>query len=84
MGKPNYTTANPHPVEGAQDVVLDTMINPIPRAIYLGKSGDVTGLLRDGNTTVTFKSMVAGYPIPIGFRMITSAGTTATDIVALY
>ena len=50
------------------------------RGLYIGVSGDVVVLAKDGATAVTFKS------VPVGFLRVRTtrvmAATTATNIVA--
>lgn len=52
------------------------------RALYIGVAGDVSVKNRAGDT-VLFKAMAVGEH-PISTDTVLSAGTTATDIVALY
>lgn len=53
-------------------------LNPYPRAIYVGDTGDVTGEDFYGNIT-TFLNVQAGSLLPVAFKTITAApaGTVA-------
>lgn len=53
------------------------------RGIYIGGDGDVS-LLGAGGTSVTFVGLTAGTFMPCGPVRVNAAGTTATNIVALY
>lgn len=59
-----------------------TLLTEVPRAIYVGVTGDVTAV-DDTGTATLFKAMPVGlYPIqPV---RINSTATTATNILALY
>lgn len=58
-------------------------LDVVPRAIYVGGSGDVKVDMLDGST-VTFKSLQAGEVHWIRPRRVYSTDTTATDIIGLY
>jgi hypothetical protein len=54
------------------------------RAIYVGGAGDlVVTMAGNRDKTVTFKDVPAGQVLPIRVAQV-NAGTTATDIVAIY
>jgi hypothetical protein len=57
-------------------------LDPLPRAIYVGVSGDVEAVDIDGNTEV-FKSMAVGWH-PMRPRYILATNTTATNILGAY
>lgn len=57
--------------------------NGTARAIYVGVAGDVTMTLARDGAQVLFKSMAVGLH-PLRAKRIWAAGTTATDIVAIY
>lgn len=57
-------------------------IAEVPRAIYVGVTGDVVAVGSDGNAA-TFKSVAVGV-LPIQPTRINSTNTTATNILALY
>jgi len=52
------------------------------RALYIGVTGDVTVIAKDGSTAVLFKAAPVGV-LPIRCSYVKSTGTTATNIVAL-
>jgi hypothetical protein len=53
------------------------------KGIYIGTSGDLSVILRDGSTAI-FKSISAGVIHPISATRINATGTTASNIVAVY
>ncbi len=55
----------------------------VTRALYIGVSGDVTVLMADGGTAVTFKSVPIGI-LPVRVQRVNATNTTATNILALY
>lgn len=57
-------------------------VRRIPRAIYVGTGGDIVAAGLDG-VPVTFKNCPPGLILDIQPVRILSAGTTATDLVAL-
>ena len=54
----------------------------VTRAVYVGGSGDVAAVRKDG-TAVVFHSVVAGTILAIRAMRVNSTGTTATDIVGM-
>jgi hypothetical protein len=50
---------------------------------YIGVSGDVTLIPRDGGSAVTYKDVPVGYLFQAASR-INATGTDATDILAIY
>ena len=54
----------------------------VSRAIYVGGTGDLAVTMKEGGS-VTFKNVIGGTVVAIRASSILSAGTTATDIVAL-
>lgn len=52
----------------------------ICRALYVGVSGDVVGVLSN-STTITLTALAAGIWHPVRFRRINSTSTTATNMV---
>ena len=60
-----------------------TNFTHIPRAIYVGTTGNVAAVDSDG-TAVTFVGVPAGAFLPIRPTRINNTNTTASDIVALY
>jgi len=58
-------------------------LSEVAKALYVGGAGDVSVILRDDNTAVTFKAVAAGTILPVRARIVRVTGTTATYIVAL-
>ncbi|MEO9648811.1 MAG: hypothetical protein ABJ360_22495 [Roseobacter sp.] len=58
-------------------------IEPVPRALWVGVSGDINVEFIDGSTAI-LKSAAAGTPLPLQVSKVLATSTTATDIVALY
>lgn len=56
---------------------------PIPRGIFVGTGGNITGRLRGAQADVVFKNVPSGKELAYEFQYIRSTGTTAADIVAL-
>jgi len=52
------------------------------RWLYVGVTGDVTVLDKDGSTSVTFKAVPVGR-LDVRTQRVMSTGTTATNIVAV-
>lgn len=56
----------------------------VPRALYVGVSGDVIVKLKDAPTTaVTFKAAPVGV-LPVRAVAVVKTGTTATNLLALF
>ena len=73
------------PASFAFDITPDDNANldVIPRAIYIGVTGDVkVDMARDG--TVTFVGVAAGEILPIRVKRVYDTNTTATNIIGLY
>jgi hypothetical protein len=60
----------------------DATVLPTTRALYVGVTGDLAVRGADGNTAI-FKNAPVGYH-PLQVYQVLSAGTTATEIIALY
>jgi hypothetical protein len=54
----------------------------IPKAIYVGVTGDITMKLKNDSASVLFKAVPVGV-LPVRPVRIYATGTTATNIVAL-
>ena len=54
----------------------------LTRALYIGGAGDVTVVMN--GAPVLFVGVTAGTVLPIRTDVVMAAGTTATNIVALY
>jgi hypothetical protein len=52
------------------------------KALYIGVAGDVT-IINSAGSAVTFTAHANGY-MPVSGLVVKSAGTTATNIVALF
>lgn len=61
----------------------DDVLEPRPRAIYVGTSGTVVAVMAD-DSEVEFVAVPAGAVLPIRPKRIVDATTTADDIVGLY
>lgn len=63
----------------------DATLTPnVPRALYVGVSGDVIVKLKDDTSTaITFKAAPVGI-LPVRAAVVVKSGTTATNILALY
>lgn len=55
----------------------------VSRWIYVGSTGDVQVILMGGQT-VLFTAVPAGTLLPIRVTRVMAAGTTASDVVALW
>ncbi|HBY59942.1 MAG TPA: hypothetical protein DEH78_08965 [Solibacterales bacterium] len=63
-----------------------TTFSPVPRALYVGGTGDLTviGAGDDTGTPVTFSTVPAGTLLPIAVSKVMATGTSASNIVAVY
>lgn len=61
----------------------DTDLGSITRGLYVGVSGDVTVVMRDGQT-VLFTALAAGVVHPLAVRQVHDTGTDATNIVGVW
>lgn len=73
-----YGTVSP---DDTANIPLHRDVMPI--ALYVGTAGDVQAVSWTGNTII-FKNVPAGTILPITYRRINAAGTTATDLVSLF
>lgn len=55
----------------------------VTRALYVGSVGDVTVVMKDGDT-VTFTAMAGGQIYPLRIKRVKATGTTATQLVGLW
>lgn len=79
----NYGKGLSSPVtKGDVIAPADVDLANIPRAIYVGGEGDVTGILEDDTAEITLYNVGAGSLLPFRFKRI-SASTTATLIVGV-
>jgi len=56
----------------------------ITRGLYVGGAGNVSVILPNSTTVVTFVGVLAGSILPIQTSRVNSSLTTATNIVALF
>lgn len=72
------------PGEHAAAVTLSdsTVLDPTPRAIYVGTAGNLKVTMRGGEV-VTFTNIVVGWH-PIRPSILWSTGSTASNIVAIW
>jgi len=54
-----------------------------PARLYVGTTGDLSVILVNDTTAVTFSSVAAGW-LPLIVKRVMSTSTTATDIVACF
>jgi hypothetical protein len=57
-------------------------LSVIPRALWIGVSGDVKVTLRGDTTAVVFKSVPVGW-LEVRPKLVWSTGTTATNILGV-
>jgi hypothetical protein len=81
----DYPTSLTAPARDAQDVVPNdaTDLVVLPRALFVGQTGDVSARLAGGQTIV-FRNVQGGSVLPVRAARVNSTGTTATGIVALW
>lgn len=60
-----------------------TNLTDVPRALYVGGTGDIAAVSADGSVEV-FSNVAAGSILPIRPVRINSTSTTATLLLALY
>lgn len=61
----------------------DSTVIETTRGIYVGGAGDVKATMQDGSVA-TFVGVPAGTILPVRVTVVWSAGTSATNMVALY
>ncbi len=81
----DYPTSLTAPARDAATVAPNdaTDLAVLPRAIYVGQTGDLSVRLAGGQTVV-FRAVQAGSVLPVRAARVNATGTTATDIVALW
>ncbi len=60
-----------------------TQLTSVTRAVYVGGAGNLTVLMDNDTSNVTFTGVPAGSILPIRVRLVAATGTTATSIVGL-
>lgn len=78
-----FDHSNPAAFAAAVSKSDSTVLDPVPRAFYIGGDGNVVATMAGDGTDVTFTGLVAGMILPIRATKIKNS-TTATAIVALY
>lgn len=71
------------PAKRAEAIVTDTNFSSPSRGIYVSGAGDVSAIMYSGGTIV-FIAVPAGSILPIQCTQITTANTTATDMIVLW
>ena len=61
-----------------------TVLSPVPRGVYIGVGGDLTVILKESGTAVTYVGVPQGTIFPIRPRIVLSTGTTAASLNAMY
>lgn len=81
----DYPTSLTAPARDAETVVPNDTTNlaVLPRALYVGETGDVAARLAGGQSVV-FRNVQAGSLLPVRAARVMSTGTTAADILALW
>lgn len=59
-------------------------LDPTPRALYVGVTGDVEVTMYETGTDIVFTAVPAGSVLPIRVSHVTATNTTATNIVAIW
>lgn len=81
----DYPTNLVAPARDAESVTPDDVIDLplLPRAIYVGQTGDLSARLAGGQSIV-FANVQAGTILPVRAAGINLTGTTASALVALW
>ncbi|MCB2128040.1 MAG: hypothetical protein KDE03_02905 [Rhodobacteraceae bacterium] len=81
----DYPTSLTAPARDALAVTPNdaTDLSILPRALFVGQTGNVSARLAGGGTVV-FQNVQAGSLLPVRALGINATGTTATGIVALW
>jgi len=81
----SYAPGLDSPADDAAAVTPSNTVDlpTVARSLYVAGTGDVRVITAKG-TTVTFTAVPAGYILPVRCRRVTTTGTTATGIVALW
>jgi hypothetical protein len=81
-GLPSNLTAPAR--DGASVTPSDsTNLTVVPRALYVGATGNVSAVLVGGQT-ISFQGVQSGTLLPVRVTRVNATGTTATGIVALW
>lgn len=71
---------------GSASAVTPSDVNEltyVTSGLYVGGAGTISVILRDDSSPVSF-TVAAGTVLPFYVKQVRAAGTTATNIVALY
>lgn len=60
-----------------------TNFSEMVRGIYVGVSGNIVAVMKDGETAVTFSNVAASTILPVRCIRVNSTNTTATNLVGL-
>lgn len=55
----------------------------LPKAIYVGSTGDIVARAVDSSSDVTFRNVAAGSILDVRLIAIRATGTTASDLLGL-
>ncbi|QDL53109.1 spike base protein, RCAP_Rcc01079 family [Rhodoferax aquaticus] len=80
---PDYFNGPTAPAQGGFAVLPDANFTQPSRALVVCTGGSLSVLMIDG-TTVVFSAIASGTQLPLRATKVIAAGTTATNIVALY
>lgn len=81
-----YNPGLDSPIEKAESVTPNdtTDLPNIPRALWIGTGGNIALVPKGQTTGVIIQNVPDGTLLPIRAKRITAAGTTATDIIAMW
>lgn len=83
MADPAYLHVNSPARQGFAISPSDTdFTNPV-RAVYVGGTGKIVGILQGDTDAITLEAIPAGSLLPLAFKRIT-ASSTATLMVGVY
>lgn len=68
---------------GGSVIALDTPLPRFTRGLYVGVAGNVSVVMAD-ESELTFFGVQGGTLLPIRIKRVVTAGTTATNMLALY
>ena len=77
-----YKNSVTAPAFGFEAVTLDSDYEPMPKALFVGGTGDVV-LLNAAGVSATFANLQAGSILPVRFRRVVTTGTNATGLNVL-
>ena len=77
------TTLSEAPAQSAEAVTPNDDTPVLYRSLWIGGAGNVSVILVQDSTPVTFTSVAAGTLLPVAVKCVRSTGTTATDILGL-